>query len=351
MGRYMESGAVVRNISTKSHGVRKALNEVKVENTTIVCLGGDMTYSANKIEDLCKSVESVIGLRVDGPQHLSTYNDMEVIGFYYGKDNETDKTYCFSEEDRDAIVQNTLLPLCVDVDGNLLPLEEICKNFSRMIFFTHCHGATELCKITEKLHNILLEKGLTNEQAHKIYEQSFHCSYASNCRESYYPTMYVFSLTDGCYPFLKHVYKEYYGEVLDGVSIKYDPPGKHMTENISSRDYYKHVHHDSIIVFTSRLVNKQPNNLLKSVYDEHSYCFLDRDIMNWGFKADGDSVYSPNADLVSKMVAYAMAINIVASLNTARTGKITKRISILDLKAELENLINTFDQEDLKIQR
>ena len=125
-----------------------------------------------------------------------------------------------------------------------------------------------------------------------------------------------------------------------------------MTENISSRDYYKHVHHDSIIVFTSRLINRQPNNLLKSVYDEHSYCFLDRDIMNWGLaKIDDERIYSPNADLVSKMVAFAMAVNIVASLETCRTGKISKRISILELKDELETLLYSVDQEDLKIMR
>ena len=74
--------------------------------------------------------------------------------------------------------------------------------------------------------------------------------------------------------------------------------------------------------------------------------------MNWGLaKIDDERIYSPNADLVSKMVAFAMAVNIVASLETCRTGKLSKRISILELKDELETLLYSVDQEDLKMMR
>ena len=352
MIRYAVSGLFKQDTNNRGRGHIMGLKDFSVEKPTIICLGGDQTFRDSLIKDLCDTVGRIIGLGVQGPREIASYNNIDVVGIYYGQDKETDKTFCLSEEDRDDIVNHILLPLCVDEEGKLLPLEQICKNFSLLNFFTHCHGAFELYKITAKLHKILLDKGLTNEQAHEVYAHSFHCSYAANWHESFYPTMYMYSLIDACFRHIDYVYSGCYGEVLDGVSIKYDLPGKFMTENISSRNYNEHVHHDSIIVFSSRLVNPPPEGkrYFEHIYDEHSYRFLDRCSKNW--RSTGvDSVYTPNADLVSQMAAYAMAVNITASLHTYRTNKLTKRMPIVELKTELESLIESFRKEDLQLHK
>jgi len=350
MGRYKEAGVVKRDLTTGQYGRVMALNEFKITKPTIICLGGDQVASPGKINNVCGTVERIIGLRVDGPKELSTYNYLELVGFFYGKDKSTDKSTCFSNEDRDDIVKYILLPLCVDEEENLLPLEQICKNFSLINFFTHCQGAYELYEITKRLHKILLDKGLTNEQAHKIYAQAFHCSYASNCKESFYPTMYVYSLTDNDNWYMAQLYRENYGENLDGVSIKHDVPGKFLTENISSRNYNEHVHHDTITVFSSRLVNNEQNKGNINIYDEHSYVYLDRDKENWRLR--GKNIpYANNADLVSKMVAYAMAANIAISLQTYYSNTLAERMPILELKRELEGLIDSYNKEDLQVIR
>lgn len=350
MNRYKEAGVVQHNLGTWKYGKVSSFKEFKIIKPTIICLGGDTTESPGKINNMCATVERIIGLKVEGPKETATYNNLDLVGFFYGKDHETDKSTRFSDKDRDDIVEYVLLPLCVDENGNLLPLEQICKNFSLINFFTHCHGAFELCEITKKLHRILLDKGLSNEQAHKIYAHSFHCSYASNHKESFYPTMYVYSLTDKDNMYMAQLYRENYGEVLDGVSVKHDVAGKFLTENISSRNYKEHVHHDTITVFSSRLINNEQNKGNLNIYNEHSYVYLDRDEVNWALR--GKNIpYANNADLVSKMVAYAMSINIASSLRTYLSNKLEPRIPILELKKELEDLIDVYNKEDLQVVR
>ena len=351
MSRYIVAGAVQRDLSTAKSGKIMALKEFKITRPTVVCLGGDQTDTPGKANNMCRTIERIIGLKVGGPKEFATYNYIDVVGLFYGRDEQSDKTACFTEEDRDEIVNHILLPLCVDENGNLLPLKQICKNFSLINFFTHCHGAYELYKITQKLHNILLDKGLTNEQAHKIYAQSFHCSYAANHNESFYPTMYIYSLTDKNYMFMEQLYRENYGEILDGVSIKHDVPGKFLTENICSRNYNEHVHHDTITVLSSRLINVPENKGFHNIYDEHSYIYLDRDEENWrllGEKKKHKIPYANNADLVSQMFAYAMAVNIACSLRTYCSNTLVERMSILDLKQELEDLACSYKSEDLQ---
>ena len=348
MSRYKEAGVVQRDLQTGRYGKVMTLREFKITKPTIICLGGDTTESQTRANNLCGTVERIIGLRVEGSKEFATYNYLDLVGFFYGKDKQTDNSTCFSNEDRDDVVNYILLPLCIDDNGNLLPLEEICKNFSLINFFTHCHGAYELYEVTKRLHKILLEKGLTNEEAHKIYAQSFHCSYASNYKESFYPTMYVYSLTDSDNKYMAQLYKENYGESLDGVSIKHDVAGKFLTENISSRNYNDHVHHDTITIFSSRLINSEQNKGHSNIYDEHSYIYLDRDKVNWRLR--GKNIpYASNADLVSKMVAYAMAINIASSLQTYTSGSLVKRLSIKQLQQELEDLKESYDLEDLQL--
>ncbi len=378
--RFTKSGYGIRDLKAENHW-REDLENFKIDKPTIFCLGGNGTINTQKANGFCAITERLMGLKRN--EGMTSYNDVNILGFYYGRDKEEDTVGEFSKDELESLVDNLLLPLCVDDNGERLSLEDACRKFSLVTFATHCHGSREVNNMIKSLDKKLLLRGYTTNEIHEIFSHSFQMAYAPIQDESCVPTVRFVSMTDSQNYMLRRVYKDCYGVSLNGVDIRYDEPDKFRGRTAIFP------HYDTISVYSSRLLNnvdysatavdksanadlssvQNSNNLssnqrnignapkVQKVLDEHTIEYVDRDD-NWTLTDKSSN--APNAEAMSVLMGYALSWGVGKSLDLYFGGemefpkmteenKANNKFVLTELNKDLSNILEGYSKKDLEM--
>ena len=80
-----------RDLTAENHWRTKDIHDFKITRPTVVCLGGNGTTETRKANNVCKLVESLMGIKIEATNDVtSTYKDVDIVGFSYGKEKESD---------------------------------------------------------------------------------------------------------------------------------------------------------------------------------------------------------------------------------------------------------------------
>lgn len=341
-----------RDLQSENHWKPLPLNQFKIDKATVVCLGGNGTIIDRKTNNLCKLAESLMGIKVEAAQNPDTaYKDVNIVGFTYGTDLQDDNIGNFSREECDEIASQLFLPLCTDQNGALLPVNESCKNFSLLTFFTHCYGADGLAGILSSLNNQLLDKGYSKDDIHLIFGQSMQVAYSPFHNDTWVPTVRIDSMTDSFHRDLNCSYPAIYGHKLNGIESYVDKAGTFRGNK------YPYTKHDTLSIYTSRLINTRENSDIRYLIDEHTIYYLQRD-EKW--QSDGSSVWENNGndpwrekpqnlDVVSQTVGYALARSVANSINNANSTELIEKPSMEQMKTEMDTILQSLPQSTLGI--
>ncbi len=298
--RFSESGFGKRTLENDEHWISLDLDGYRITRPTIIVLGGNATTDYKKAKRACGTVERIMQLKQSNKFTQITYEGIDVLGFYYGLDNETDTSGYFSRGYVSKIVDNLFLPLFFDKKGNRLSLEKACKNFSLITVFAHCHGAREINYIMADLTKKLLQKGYTQEETEVIYGQGFQVSFTPMPDEAYMPCVRIDSFSDSfniCYG-MANMFKDTYGFKLDGVSIQYDKAGTFRMKNSVLN------HNGMVSIYVSQLINTPENSDPRKLIDEHSLDCIERN-NDWSI-ANGAKCADAISGIVSIVLNYAV---------------------------------------------
>lgn len=341
-----------RNLLAENHWQTKPITDFKITKPTIICLGGNGTIETRKANNVCKLVESLMGIKIESTNDItSSYKDVEIVGLSYGKEKETDTIGTINKEECEEIVNALFVPLCTDKSGNPLSVHDSCKNFSNLTFFTHCYGADVLNMLMTNLNQKLQNLGYSNEDIHNIYGQAFQVSYAPYHNDSWLPNVRVDSMTDSHHRDLYQTYPSIYGHKLDGIESYID---KAFTFRGKP---YPYTRQDTISIYTSRLINITDNTDLSRLIDEHNVNYLQRDA-NW--RSDGCTVWENagnerwqntpiNLDIVSQAMGYVLSRSVANSINNASTDELIEKPAMEDLKVEVDSILESVPKNDLKM--
>ncbi|MBE5735531.1 MAG: hypothetical protein E7361_03705 [Clostridiales bacterium] len=336
MARAKEASFGKRNIEVENHWQKLETKDFKINRPTMICLGGNGTIDERKANNFCKMAERLMSLRLDSTNDYSSFRNFDVLGFSYGVEKDGDTVGQFNSDDHCDIVSNLLIPLCVDNNGKRLSLAEACKNFSMLSFFTHCQGAKELNNIMGVAKKQMLIKGFSQEEITNIMSHSFQATYSPIQDEIYVPTVRVDSFTDSLHMGMSRIYRETYGHKLNGVNIFYEPARTFRNQPSG------YTHQDLLYIYSSRLLNTTENTDLRNIRDEHYATGIIEMDKNWN-NVSG----AVNAEVVSKMLGYAMALNGARQIS-AYINEDFSPISLGTLKTDLDDILAGYNKEDLE---
>ena len=231
------------------------------------------------------------------------------------------------------------MPLFVDDDGKRLSTEDACKNFSKVVFYSHCYGAKAVNEIMDQLVKNLREIGYTAEDIDAICCSTIHITYAPLEVDSWLPCIEVNSFTDS-YNYstgLRGWFKDKFGYDLNGVAIKY------ATKFACQHHKTKRNCHKVVSIYTSRLLNIESNKGSK-VIDEHASDYLDLD---YSWNGCEKSMGAKNSECVSKLVGYALSWAGARALQIERSNKYIE-LNIDELVAELNSVLEQYNANDLR---
>lgn len=345
--RFKETGFGKRTLENSDHWIPLNIEEFRIYKPTIICLGGNGTIDSGKAKRFCASAERMVGFKQKEQGSYRNYTYVNVVGFYYGMDKEFKEDGTpfdvgeLSSEDCDKIVDNLFFPLCVEHDGSKIPMKRVCKNFSNVIIYCHCYGAKAIGMIMSKLTYKLQKYGYTNDELRHIYSHGFQLSYSPFTDELWFPNVRVDSFTDSLNRGLATIYRNTYGQSLDGIDIRLDKAGKFRSKNLFCS------HQDRITVYVSRLVNTTENVDESQIIDEHTFECLERN-EDWSI-ANGAKC----ADAVSRIFARAFEIAFeYAAANTyVKPINLIARPPMEIIEERLKHILNMFNKEDLKAKK
>lgn len=128
------------------------------------------------------------------------------MGVAYGEKSGLNN-YKLSTEDIEMFVNHILMPLCKnEKTGEMLSIEECCKNLSLITFFTFCHGNTEVGNILSMFNEKLAEKGLTDKDRKVLTKSFFEVNYAKETSTVFCPTISTASVADSIGPMFNFWY-------------------------------------------------------------------------------------------------------------------------------------------------
>jgi hypothetical protein len=338
--RYSKSGMGKTNVNKKYCWEQLPFGEYTIDKPTIICLSGNHCTEWRKARKFCSLVEDLIGVKRQHPrEHFdATYDDIDILGFYYGEESKGERGY-FSKEEVDTVVNDMFLPLCLNDDNTPKATEEAMKNMSMINFFTFCQGSIEVSAMMNDLKTKLLAAGFQLDAVHKIMNQIGHVSYAPISIVDMIPTVKFKSAKDDNFKTLGKDFKKAYGYELNGIEVKHNFPCFRMNKTC------KYSFAETLDVYSSELLN---NSLRENNY-EHAVNILKRDD-KWQLKEYyemGMAKVAPNADAMSQMMAYALARMMACSINTAYTGQLVEKPRLNELATELESVKSAFDKDDL----
>ena len=117
MKRFTETRFGIRDLSKPKHWNANTL-DFCIDKPTFINLGGNGTICDSQANGRCSRVERMMGLKAKAKDISSTYNDVNIISFIYGRDNESDKVGKFTAQEICFYVYTLLLPLFTNEEGD-----------------------------------------------------------------------------------------------------------------------------------------------------------------------------------------------------------------------------------------
>ncbi len=317
MGVFEPFSIGKRNLQCKNNWQELDINTYRITKPTVLCFGGNGTLTTKSANAMCKAAQGLVGLKEPSAQEFATSKDVDFIGFAYGKFGDGDLGSSFlTHNERKQIVDNIFLPLCINEKGALLQPNEILKNFSKITFFTHCHGATETAIIVSRTHSAMVNLGIDIKTANDAISQMFAVSYAP-FEECGVPSLQVVPMKDDV--------------LIDGpdycdISHRFLMDRFFGARNLGSGTVcYKEDEHT---------INLLVSDMTKSSTDEHGINVTKRD-ENWRYEPE-DSVYG---DEVSQAMGNALALSIANSLQNENSDALIPKPSIDEVLEETKSII------------
>lgn len=320
------------------------------DGATILCFEGN---GAIKTEDDgqsranagCRRNETLMGIKIEATNDIySTYKDVELIGFSYpqipGKNvgEMTDECYLALDKKFKTLYEND--------DGSLKEMDQITKNFSKLVFSSHCYGAVVVNTIFKNIYKNMANKGLSKEEILYTFSQTAHVSYAPHTDETLIPTVRVESFTDSVHRDLYYKYKMSYEKPLNGIAIYHNKPERLFNGmDLTSKQ-------ETIQVFSSRLINTYENTDLRNLKDEHEAHYLERDV-NWNsaplFRGKPLPEHAVNLDATSQITGYALSLFTANAIANANSEELIPKPSLEEVHGHLQNILESFSENDLKV--
>lgn len=335
-----------RDLTQKDHWRELDFSQFKFreDGATLICFEGNGTIDSTKANAGCKRNETLMGIKIEATDDIfSTYKDVDVLGFYYPKTEG--KTVGEISQEGFKVLTDKFMTLCTQEDGSLLPKEDIMKNFSRLVFSSHCYGAVVIDRIFSGINKNLKAQGMSQDDVLDIFAQTAHVSYAPHTDSTLIPTVRVESFTDSVHRGLNNLYKRNYGTALDGIKIYKNSP------KTLNNDYSPYVLQENIQIFSSRLINTEENTNLRALKDEHEAHYLIRD-EKWQsapkFKGEPISEHAVNLDTTSQMMGYALSMFTANAIANANSEELIEKPSLTEIKNDLQDILDSVPTQDLK---
>lgn len=332
-----EIGFGRRNLNFDEHWEELDIDNVPTDGVIVLCFGGNGVINPKKATRFCATVERLIGLKNESD--WSSYNHIDLLGFYYTQNPEQPTIGQFNNEQRELIADKIFIKRCYDSYGNLKTEEELIKSFVKINIASHCWGAYEASYLGGIIERKLLKLGYSKETVMRAFNQIFHLTYAPYTDHTCFPCLRISSFVDSKFRHIKDMYREAYGSKLNGVSIRYDEPGYFRGAEMPM------IKVPVLSIYSSQLINTTENTNLRELKDEHGIETLERN-NDWsqGHQSGG----AKNADVVSQMASYAFADAVAVSIINKWEDDIVEKTTIYKLKLELEDLLQIYSEEDLK---
>ena len=311
----------------------------RVMRPTVFCLSGNGTTTLRDANGFCKHAESYLNL-MKGQDGTPITDRVDIVGFKYAKKREDSETGGLTPEFIESFIEETLLPLFVDANGERLSLDQARKNMSQITFFTYCAGAQELSSIMRRLNYELSALGYRKFERDLIGNSSMNISFAPlDNTQNFVPSVRVLSMDDDVVGTdIGLMLSENERKELDGVELRKDPVGKiYGTEmNLAPAG--------GINIITSSLVNASSAN-----GNDHYSSIVARDA-DWSvseFVRDGRAFRSGNADCVSQMMAWSLCRAVENSEANYYSDRYIPNGFYDELEGELTSIRDSFSREEL----
>jgi len=345
MEDYTKAILIRRDSTKKDRCVKINPKNYNSDKFLLFCPCGNGTITEKSANGFCKLGEQLLRLLFSGKEG-NVQDFVDLIGVVYPQSSLTNPSGKLNVSDVNDIVDYMLFSKCLDENDDLLSIDEACRNMSQVGFFSFCGGAREVAHIMMNFGNKLVDYGYLPNERDEIFKSMRHVSFAPYVDNDLIPSVRIDSFLDFTN---KHLFKDQgkkiLGEKLDGIAIRYEPPGT-MKGSITKNALFGNVH-----IYSSQL-----RNIVKEKVEEHNVALLSRDL-NWNNVVkwvDGvEMQYSPgkNADAVSQMTAWALCRMVENGLQNAKSLRYIQPLSLLELKDELESIKNSFSEEDLMAKR
>ena len=182
-----------RTLKTKNNkfGIKKPkLEEIDLSKNTIFIFPGSGADDEQNANGYCKIVEQMISKDVaniysfyydDPPKEEEIFNNFikeDISKNYRGK-----FSVGLNEKQQNEFVEKIMVPLFFK-DGEILHEEKAKEHFSKITFFSHCHGMKEVSIALNKTAAIMEEKGYKKEQIKNILSSVKNISYAPHINKN-----------------------------------------------------------------------------------------------------------------------------------------------------------------------
>ncbi len=316
-----------------------SVDTYRVDRPTVFCLSGNGTTTLRDANGFCKHAESYLNL-MKGSDGTPITDRVDIVGFKYAKKQQENESGGLTGDFIESFVEEVLLPLFVDENGERLPLDQARQNMARITFFTYCAGAQELSSIMRRLNYSLSALGYRKFERDLIGNSSMNVSFAPiDNIQNYVPSIRVLSIDDDMVgEDVGLILSESERKELDGIAVRRDPVGKIYGTDMNLAPA------GSINIITSSLVNASTSS-----GDDHYSSIVARDA-DWNvseFTRDGQTVRSGNADCVSQMMAWALCRAVENSEENYYGDKYTPNGFYEDLESELLSIRESFTSAEL----
>ena len=231
---------------------------------------------------------------------------------------DEDETTALMAEERSLIAKNLFASLYKDENGDILPNEQIIKNFNQITFFSYCHGATEISYICMECLKQMQKHGISKDVAEDALGQMFNVSYSPD-NITYIPSLRIFSEEDKMRSFgatSEKISSEHMFNIMEQVYPKTPHNGVYKADDYTA------------VLITSHIIKPDKNVVggksVPSFGDEHDILLIDRN-KTW---EPVESRISSFGDKVSQVAGYTLARSIANSIQNQHSNVLIPKPSI-----------------------
>lgn len=315
-----------RNLNIRdTHWEELDLESFRICKPTVLCFGGNGTLNSRDANYMCKVAQSLVGIQEPhSPNEIATTNDVDFVGigyglekYGYGKKEEILDTCELSQDEINTLVNQIFVPLYLNDQMRIRTKDEICKNFSLITFFSHCHGATEIQLILKAVCHNMLSIGINKETINDAIEHLYSVSYAP-MRTISCPGLQVIPEKDNTVflgPVDGHIANSFLTE-------RFERPNTYQGEGTVA---FKENEHTISLIASSITENE---------LDEHPISLVERD-SKWNILEENPTY----GNEVSIAMGVALSYSIANSIKNYQSNQLISRPSTDEILSEIQSIL------------